>query len=89
MPTIVARFRVKPALVYRLVKAYKRDPCFLDGAQAKRKRMLRKEASIIKTVAAMRSKRQNIWRTSQVVEEVKASSGEEVTRGKTAEVMRS
>ena len=46
MVSVAAKFRVKPALVYRLVKAHKKDPCFLDGARTKRERMARKEASI-------------------------------------------
>lgn len=70
--TIAAKFNISKMQVSRIMKAHKSAADFPIDLFDKRAEKLKKLQTIISTVSSMRDRKQQIWRSSQVVEQVKS-----------------
>ena len=66
------KFKVKCALVSKLVRAYKKDCGFVQAIRDREQSRLTKSTRVVDAVNEILATRKNLWRTAQVVEHIQS-----------------
>ena len=85
---ISMEFNVTKALVSRIIKSHRTNPGYLDGLYAKEKAKKGKLMATLTTAQAFIDRGHHIWRSSQVVEEVRTDHGHVVNQHYVSQVLR-